>query len=59
MENSAHALLLCIFRDMPDQRMVENAAENLVRIHRIGFLLLKNDKKCRLGIKSKRASRIR
>ncbi len=32
-----------------------NAAENLSRIRRISLILLKREKTCKLGIKSKRA----
>ena len=34
---------------------IENAAENLSRIRRISLVLLKNEKTCKLGIKSKRS----
>ena len=55
VENELHWALDVSFNEDQCRLRIENAAENLARIRRIGLLLLKNDKTCRLGIKSKRA----
>ena len=55
VENELHWALDVSFNEDQCRLRIENAAENLARIRRIGLLLLKTDKTCRLGIKSKRA----
>jgi len=55
VENQLHWTLDVCFNEDQCRVRVENAAENLARIRRISLLLLKNDKTCKLGIKSKRA----
>ena len=54
VENELHWTLDVSFNEDQCRVRIENAAENLARIRRIS-LLLKNDKTCKLGIKSKRA----
>lgn len=55
VENQLHWTLDVSFEEDQCRVRIENAAENLARIRRISLLLLKNDKTCKLGIKSKRA----
>ena len=55
VENQLHWTLDVSFNEDQCRVRVANAAENLARIRRISLLLLKNDKTCKLGIKSKRA----
>jgi len=55
VENELHWTLDVSFNEDQCRVRIENAAENLARIRRISLLLLKNDKTCKLGIKSKRA----
>jgi len=55
VENELHWTLDVGFNEDQCRVRIENAAENLARIRRISLLLLKNDKTCKLGIKSKRA----
>jgi predicted transposase YbfD/YdcC len=55
VENQLHWTLDVSFNEDQCRVRVENAAENLARIRRISLVLLKNDKTCKLGIKSKRA----
>lgn len=55
VENELHWTLDVSFNEDQCRVRVENAAENLARIRRISLLLLKNEKTCKLGIKSKRA----
>lgn len=55
VENELHWTLDVCFNEDQCRVRIENAAENLARIRRISLLLLKNDKTCKLGIKSKRA----
>ena len=55
VENQLHWTLDVSFNEDQCRVRVANAAENLARIRRIGLLLLKNEKTCKLGIKSKRA----
>lgn len=55
IENQLHWNLDVSFNEDQCRLRVENAAENLARIRRIALMLLKNDKTCKLGIKSKRA----
>ena len=54
VENQLHWTLDVSFDEDQCRVRIENAAENLARIRRISLLLLKNDKTCKLGIKSKR-----
>ena len=55
VENQLHWNLDVSFNEDQCRVRIENAAENLARIRRIALMLLKNDKTCKLGIKSKRA----
>jgi len=55
VENELHWTLDVSFNEDQCRVRIENAAENLSRIRRITLLLLKNDRTCKLGIKSKRA----
>ena len=55
VENELHWTLDVSFNEDQCRVRVANAAENLSRIRRITLLLLKNDRTCKLGIKSKRA----
>lgn len=55
VENQFHWALDVSFNEDQCRVRIENAAENLARIRRISLILLKNDKTCKLGIKSKRA----
>jgi predicted transposase YbfD/YdcC len=55
VENELHWTLDVSFNEDQCRVRIENAAENLARIRRISLILLKNDKTCKLGIKSKRA----
>ena len=55
VENELHWTLDVSFNEDQCRVRIENAAENLARVRRISLLLLKNDKTCKLGIKSKRA----
>jgi len=55
VENKLHWTLDVSFNEDQCRVRVANAAENLARIRRISLLLLKNEKTCKLGIKSKRA----
>ncbi len=55
VENELHWTLDVSFNEDQCRVRIENAAENLARIRRISLLLLKNDKTCKLGIRSKRA----
>lgn len=55
VENELHWTLDVSFNEDQCRVRVANAAENLARIRRISLLLLKNEKTCKLGIKSKRA----
>jgi len=55
VENELHWTLDVCFNEDQCRIRIENAAENLARIRRITLLLLKSDKTCKLGIKSKRA----
>lgn len=54
VENQLHWTLDVSFNEDQCRVRVANAAENLARIRRISLLLLKNEKTCKLGIKSKR-----
>ena len=55
VENELHWTLDVSFNEDQCRVRIENAAENLCRIRRISLILLKNDTRCKLGIKSKRA----
>jgi predicted transposase YbfD/YdcC len=55
VENSLHWTLDVGFHEDQCRVRVANAAENLARIRRISLILLKQEKTCKLGIKSKRA----
>jgi len=55
VENELHWTLDVSFNEDQCRVRVANAAENLARIRRISLLLLKKEKTCKLGIKSKRA----
>jgi len=55
VENQLHWTLDVSFNEDQCRVRIANAAENLARIRRISLLLLKNEKTCKLGIKSKRA----
>ena len=55
VENSLHWTLDVCFNEDQCRVRIENAAENLSRIRRVSLILLKNEKSCKLGIKSKRA----
>ena len=55
VENQLHWTLDVSFNEDQCRVRIENAAENLARIRRISLILLKREKSCKLGIKSKRA----
>ena len=55
VENQLHWTLDVSFNEDQCRVRVKNAPENLARIRRISLLLLKKEKTCKLGIKSKRA----
>ena len=55
IENELHWTLDVCFNEDSCRVRTENAAENLARIPRIALMLLKNEKTCKLGVKSKRA----
>jgi predicted transposase YbfD/YdcC len=55
VENSLHWTLDVAFNEDQCRVRIANAAENLARIRRISLILLKQEKTCKLGIKSKRA----
>ncbi len=55
VENQLHWTLDVSFNEDQCRVRIENAAENLARIRRISLILLKQEKSCKLGIKSKRA----
>jgi len=55
VENQLHWTLDVCFNEDQCRVRVANAAENLARIRRISLILLKQEKTCKLGIKSKRA----
>ena len=54
IENQVHWLLDVCFNEDSCRVRVGNAAENLARLRRVGLMLLKNEKSCKLGIKTKR-----
>ena len=55
VENALHWTLDVCFNEDQCRVRIANAAENLARIRRISLILLKNDKTCKLGVKSRRA----
>ncbi|OHB63443.1 MAG: hypothetical protein A2Y76_13490 [Planctomycetes bacterium RBG_13_60_9] len=55
VENELHWTLDVSFNEDQCRVRIENAAESLSRIRRISLLLLKQEKTCKLGVKSKRA----
>lgn len=55
VENELHWILDVCFNEDLCRTRTENAAENLARVRRIALMLLKNEKTCKLGVKSKRA----
>ena len=55
VENELHWTLDVAFNEDACRIRVENAAENLSRVRRIGLMLLKQEKTAKMGIKSKRA----
>lgn len=55
VENELHWTLDVSFNEDQCRVRIANAAENLARIRRISLILLKQEKTCKLGIKSKRA----
>ena len=55
VENELHWILDVCFNEDSCRTRTENAAENLARVRRMALMLLKNEKTCKLGVKSKRA----
>jgi predicted transposase YbfD/YdcC len=55
VENQLHWTLDVCFNEDQCRLRVANAAENVSRIRRVCLILLKREKTCKLGIKSKRA----
>jgi predicted transposase YbfD/YdcC len=55
VENELHWTLDVCFNEDSCRIRSKNAAENLARIRRIVLLLVKQDKTCKLGVKSKKA----
>jgi predicted transposase YbfD/YdcC len=55
IENELHWTLDVCFNEDSCRARTQNAAENLARIRRIALMMLKNEKTCKLGVKSKRA----
>ena len=55
IENELHWSLDVCFNEDSCRARTQNAAENLARIRRIALMMLKNEKTCKLGVKSKRA----
>ena len=54
VENNLHWMLDVAFGEDDCRARLGNAAENLSRVRRIALMLLKREKGCRLGVKSKR-----
>jgi len=54
VENNLHWMLDVAFGEDASRVRVGNAAENLSRVRRIALMLLKREKSCKLGVKSKR-----
>ena len=55
IENELYWSLDVCFNEDSCRARTQNAAENLARIRRIALMMLKNEKTCKLGVKSKRA----
>ena len=55
IENNLHWTLDVCFNEDSCRARTQHAAENLARVRRIALMLLKNEKTCKLGVKSKRA----
>lgn len=55
VENELHWILDVCFNEDSCRTRTQNAAENLARVRRVALMLLKNEKTCKLGVKSKRA----
>lgn len=55
IENNLHWTLDVCFNEDSCRTRTQHAAENLARVRRIALMLLKNEKTCKLGVKSKRA----
>ncbi len=55
VENELHWILDVCFNEDSCRVRTQNAAENLARVRRIAHMMLKNEKTCKLGVKSKRA----
>ncbi len=55
IENNLHWTLDVCFNEDSCRTRTQYAAENLARVRRIALMLLKNEKTCKLGVKSKRA----
>ena len=55
IENQLHWILDVCFNEDSCRTRTQNAAENLARVRRIALMLLKSEKTCKLGVKSKRA----
>jgi len=55
IENELHWSLDVSFHEDSCRSRTKNAAENIARIRRIALMMLKNEKTCKLGVKSKRA----
>lgn len=54
IENQVHWIMDVCFNEDSCRARAGNAAENLARLRRVGLVLLKNEKSCKLGIKTKR-----
>jgi len=55
IENNLHWTLDVCFNEDSCRTRTQHAAENLARVRRIALMMLKNEKTCKLGVKSKRA----
>jgi predicted transposase YbfD/YdcC len=54
IENQVHWIMDVCFNEDSCRIRSQNAAENIARLRRVGLMLLKNEKSCKLGIKTKR-----
>jgi predicted transposase YbfD/YdcC len=54
VENNLHWMLDVAFGEDDSRVRIGNAAENLSRVRRLALMLLKKEKTCKLGVKSKR-----
>jgi predicted transposase YbfD/YdcC len=54
VENSLHWVLAVAFREDACRTRTGNAAENLARLRHLAVNLLKQERSCKLGVKSKR-----